>query len=68
MGSIIFAAPGQSLADLAGEIAAEEYDDAYRRNYLTCAALSDDCDNRPPRISRKRREEREWRRLFGAEE
>jgi hypothetical protein len=68
MGTIYFPAPGQSLADLAAEIVAEEWDDAYRDNFSLCQALSDEKGAGPPRISRERWEERKWRRVMGAEE
>ena len=67
MGTLIFALPGQSLADLAGEFAAEEWDRNYRQNFSLCSTLSDEKGAGPTRIGRDERDERKYSRLFGDE-
>ena len=68
MGTLTFALPGQSLADLASEFVSEEWNDAYRQDFSLCNELSDEKGAGPTRISRDEREKREYRRLFGSEE
>ena len=60
MGTLTFALSGQSLADLAGEFIAEEWNDAYRQNYSLCNELADEKGAGPTRISRDEWEKREF--------
>jgi len=68
MATLYIAKPNQSLADLAAEFVAKEWDRDYANNFSVCQALADEKGAGPSRVPKAERERREYARLFGAEE